>query len=347
MHIFYIGAPGPCGGANSEMGHTLKTWRKHGIDVTVIPTWSIDAATRSSLESIGCTVATVANPDCLGEVPGLAGGIVHSMCNSHFWKCYPKLKGMKCRTVWSSAMTFEFPDALNCCRRLGVCDAHHFQSEFQRAELEKVLLPLGYDQSKGHLIRGAFAFEDMPFNPRPHERNESFIIGRLARQDLDKWSSNHFNILGRVPCAGRRALCMGWSDGLTRKCGGKVPSWAETLPPQAITAREFMGRCHAMVGLNGGARENWPRIGLEAMAAGVPLVCQNHWGWKEMIVDSVTGFLTNNDDEMAYRLAQLAYDEELRQRMIASAKWHVQELACPKRIGEQWVKLFQNLESRS
>ena len=75
-----------------------------------------------------------------------------------------------------------------------------------------------------------------------------------------------------------------------------------------------------MLGLNGGARENWPRIGLESMAAGVPLVCQNAWGWREMIVDGQTGFLTNSDEEMAFRLAQLAYDEDLRQAMIRRAR---------------------------
>ena len=56
------------------------------------------------------------------------------------------------------------------------------------------------------------------------------------------------------------------------------------------------------------------------MAAGVPLVCQNVWGWREMIVDGQTGFLTNNDEEMAYRLAQLAYDEDLRQAIIQRAR---------------------------
>ena len=84
-----------------------------------------------------------------------------------------------------------------------------------------------------------------------------------------------------------------------------------------------------MLGLNGGARENWPRAGLEAMAAGVPLVCQNLWGWREMIVDGETGFLTDSDEEMAFRLAQLAHDEELRQRIVRRAREHVEQLADP------------------
>ena len=98
-----------------------------------------------------------------------------------------------------------------------------------------------------------------------------------------------------------------------------------------------------MTGLNGGARENWPRIGLEAMAAGVPLVCQNQWGWREMITDGMTGFLAGSDEEMAYRLAQLANDEDLRQAIVQRARAAVHDLACPQRIGKQWTRLFSSL----
>jgi glycosyltransferase involved in cell wall biosynthesis len=169
------------------------------------------------------------------------------------------------------------------------------------------------------------------------------VIGRLARPDLDKWSSNHWGILNRVPYLQRRALAMGWTAALVHKCG-PPPAWAETLPPQHIAAVDFLGRCHAMLGLNGGARENWPRIGLESMAAGVPLVAQNNWGWREMIIDGETGFLTNNDEEMEFRLAQLAYDNELRRYLVAEARDHVEELADPERIGRQWRELFGKVE---
>ena len=89
-----------------------------------------------------------------------------------------------------------------------------------------------------------------------------------------------------------------------------------------------------MIGLNGGARENWPRIGLESMAAGVPLVAQNAWGWREMIDDGRTGFLTDSDEQMAFRLAQLAEDEDLRQAMIHRARLAVHDWRAPN--GSAW-----------
>ncbi len=342
MHIFFLGYPGFMGGANTECWHTAKVWRQAGIEVTFVPTWGCDRAMEARLAEIGCQTAHAGNGDNLVSIPGFAGAVVVAMCNSHVMNCRGLLKDLGCRLVWVNCMTFLFDNEIRAFGKHGPAEAFVFQSNFQRAELEKVLPAFGYDAAQGHMIRGAFAFDEVPFRPRRHAPGEEFWVGRLARPDLDKWSSNHWSILNRVPYAQRRALAMGWTLSLTRKCG-TPPTWSETLAPQQINCRDFLGRCHAMLGLNGGARENWPRIGLEAMAAGVPIVAQSQWGWKEMIEDGQTGFLANNVEEMAYRLAQLAYDEDLRQAIIERAYRHVQELACPERIGRQWSALFANL----
>ena len=343
MHIFFLGYPGNMGGANTECWHTAKLWRSAGIDVTFIPTWGRDPHWEERLAAIGCPTVHAGNADNLVSVPGFAGSIVVAMCNSHVMNARGVLRDLDCRLVWANCMTFLFDNEIAAFRRHGPAEAYVFQSEFQRAELEKVLPAFGYTPEHGRVIRGALSFDELLFCPRPHPPTEDFYIGKLARPDLDKWSSNHWRILERVPYAGRRAMAMGWTLSLTRKCG-PPPAWAETFTPQQLTIADFLGRCHAIVGLNGGARENWPRVGLEAMAAGVPLVCQNLWGWREMIVDGETGFLTNSDDEMVFRLAQLAYDEPLRQRMARAARAHVEQLADPARLGMQWRELFESLE---
>ncbi len=342
MHVFFLGYPGTMGGANTEAWHTTKVWRAHGIDVTFLPAWSADRTMQARLAAIGCPTLHPGNAQGLRTVPGITGSIVVAMCCQPALTALPILRELHCRFVWINCMTFLFDQERAAFRANGPADAYVFQSEFQKDELERQLMPLGYNHAMGHLIRGALAFDEIPFNPKPHEANEDFWIGRLARPDLDKWSANHWPILSRVPYAQRRAVAMGWHTGLDRKCGPRPP-WAETFAPQQIPADSFLGRCHAMLGLNGGARENWPRIGLEAMAAGVPLVCQNQWGWKEMLLDGQTGFLTNSDEEMAFRLAQLAYDESLRCQIIQNASEQVRELACPERIGRQWARLFESL----
>ena len=99
-----------------------------------------------------------------------------------------------------------------------------------------------------------------------------------------------------------------------------------------------------MVQINGGAAENWPRSGLEAMASGVPIVAQNRWGWKEMIRHGRTGYLADNDDELAYYTARLAYDEDHRLQLIHQARQVLRdELAATERIWAGWQRLFQKL----
>jgi hypothetical protein len=80
------------------------------------------------------------------------------------------------------------------------------------------------------------------------------------------------------------------------------------------------------------------------MAAGVPIVAQNDWGWREVIEHGVTGFLGSDDCELAHYAAILAHDEELRLRVIDNARDRlVTELANPVRIWAAWQRPFDSL----
>ena len=104
MHIFYFGFPGRMGGANTEMLHTLPLWRAAGIEVTVVPTWGEpEAAIAAKLQSIGCRIVRAGGPAEAASIAGLSGAVCHSMCNAQFWRLYPLLKKLGCKTVWSSA----------------------------------------------------------------------------------------------------------------------------------------------------------------------------------------------------------------------------------------------------
>ena len=83
MHLFVCGYPSDIGGANTELWHTVKLWRRFGVDVTLIPTWKADATWRARLDAIGCRTCET-NPDDLENVPGLARRVVVSMCNTRF-----------------------------------------------------------------------------------------------------------------------------------------------------------------------------------------------------------------------------------------------------------------------
>ena len=342
MQVFLVGYPGELGGANTEAWHTIRLWREYGVEVGLIPTWNCDPAWRAKTEAIGCQTHVV-RPTELDAIPNLAGSVVVSFCNSEFIAHAEAFRRLGCKLVWANCMTFLFPHERECFERIGPADAFVFQSEFQRSELEPQLTSLGYQAEQGHLIRGAFDLEEFSFAPRPHVAGEPFVVGRMARPDTDKWSSNTWPIYSAIQYANKRALMLGMNERTHAKLG-PAPGFADCLKPMAISVQQFLGTLHCLLPINGGARENWPRAGLEAMASGVPIVAQDDWGWREMIEHGVTGFLGSNDCELAHYTACLAYDEDLRRRIIHAARERLVSVhANPKRLWESWKKLFRLL----
>jgi hypothetical protein len=342
MRIFLIGYPGEMGGANTEAWHTIKLWRRFGVDVHLIPTWAADERWRSRLDALGCITHRV-RPDDLEHVPGLAGTPVVGMCNSVFLEVAHRLRAIGCPIIWVNCMTFMFEHEKRFFAQHGPVDAMVYQSEFQRSQIEPHLAQYGYNPATGHLIRGAFDLDEWQFRPRPHANDETFVVGRVARPDQDKWSSNTWPIYERIQYRHKRALMLGMNDRTHAKLG-KPPAWADCLKPMAISVQQFFATLHCLLPVNGGARENWPRAGLEAMAAGVPIVAQNEWGWREMIEHGVTGFLGSCDEELAHYTAMLAYDEDLRMRVLRAAHHRlVNEFAKPEVIWAGWQRLFESL----
>jgi glycosyltransferase involved in cell wall biosynthesis len=193
------------------------------------------------------------------------------------------------------------------------------------------------------LIRGAFDLTEFEFAPRSHNRGEVFVVGRMARPDTDKWSSNTWPIYSAIQYANKRALMLGM-DQRTHEKLGAPPLFADCLKPMAITVHQFLSTLHCLLPINGGARENWPRAGLEAMAMGVPVVAQNDWGWREMIEHGVTGFLGSDDCELAHFAAMLAHDENLRLQIARNARHRIEtELADPQTLWTKWQSLFRGL----
>ncbi len=345
MQVFLMGYPSDLGGACTEAWHTVKIWRRFGVEVHLIPTWGADEKWKSRLDELGC-VTHAATAQTLEKVQGLAGGTVVSFCNSAFLANAKRLRELGCRMVWVNCMTWLFNAERDFYRQSGPFDAFVFQSEFQRGQLEPQLAEFGYKPVQGHLIRGAFDVDEWPFHPRSHALGEAFVVGRAARPDQDKWSSNTWPIYERIQYPNKRALMLGMDDRTTKKLG-KPPVWADVLRPGALPSRDFFRQLHCTLPINGGARENWPRVGLEAFASGVPVVAQNQWGWREMIDHGETGFLGSCDEELAHYTAMLAYDEDLRMRIIhAARKRLVEELASPEVIWAGWEQVFQGLQAQ-
>lgn len=346
MKVFLLGYPGEMGGANTEAWHTIKLWRQFGVDVHLIPTWGTDTKWENITNEIGCVTHHV-DQSSLQKIDGLKGGTVVSFCNDMFLYAVDALRNLDCKLIWVNCMTYVNPLEMNVIRDVGPFNAMVYQSEFQRGLIEGSLASTSYNPATGHLIRGAFDLTGISLSIRPHEKNSPFVVGRAARPAPSKWSSNTWPIYRRIQYPSVEAVMLGMDDQIHKKLG-TPPDWATCLRPMAIPADDFYKMLHCLMPINGGDRENWPRVGLEAFASGVPVVAQNEWGWKEMIIHGETGFLGYQDCELAHWTATMAYDEGLREKIATNAWTRLQdELANPEVLFNAWEKVFQAAQKAS
>lgn len=335
--IFVCGYPGTVGGANTELWHTVKLWRRMNLDVTLIPTWKATPCWRRRLDELGCHTIEC-SPGRLDAVAGLAGSVVVAMCNEHFLNAAEQFRRLGCRTVWVNCMNWLFPAERLCYERHGLFDRYVFQSRYQHDQLVPQLERFGYRPEQGQMIHGAFSFNDVPFEPLPHGAGEPLVIGRVSRAAPDKFSPRTWAIYRRTPYP-IRARVLGFSPAVAARTG-PPPRWAECLPQGSEAVDQFLPTLHAQV-FAGATAENWPRVGLESMAVGVPLVVDNRGGWREMIRHGETGFLCDSDDDFAFHTGRLARNEELRRHVAYQARRDLERrLAEPKTLAAGWREVF-------
>lgn len=348
MKVFVLGYPSDIGGANTELWHTLKLWRANGVDVTLIPTWDATADQRQRVESLGCRTV-LSSFGHLREVDGLAGSIIVGFCNQQFLNLGAALKRMGCRTVWVPCMCFPLHGEPAMYAMHGLFDVHVFQSEYQRSCAAIWLTEFGWRPEQSPIIPGAFDVYEFPLDPKPHRLGEPFIIGKLARARSgdgiparDKYPFDLWQQYERIPYPRIHARVMGWSPELAAQCG-RPPAWVMALNQGAESSRSFLSNVHCLVPGIGATPENCPRVGLEAMAAGVPIVAPRLGGWCEMIDHGRTGYLADDAAHQAYLVACLAWNEQRRLTMIEAARYAVHDRCKPSAAWAKWKAVFRRL----
>ena len=376
LEILVFGAPGDVGGAGTELWHTLRIWREQaGWKVRIVPTTPIAPHWRERCLQIGITVhegstspadflrtlqtmdspqssqssapTDIHDPDgaietfLRQELPSIGSEIaIVAFCNDHFLRMAAALRKCGSRLVWANCMNWLFRREIAFCSEYGPFDHYVFQSLYQGRSLTPLLATLGVVPAQTSIIRGAFCADEFPFAPALHTPGEPFIVGRLSRADPAKYPVNFWRILRGVPYQPLRARVMGWSDQVARKIG-RPPKWAEVTPPGTMDSATFLRSLHASLPLSGGAQENWPRVGLEAMASGTPVIAPNAWGWREMIEHERTGLLVDDETDTAYGIARLARDEPFRLKLVRQARDEVvHRYANPQPLLDAWYRAF-------
>jgi glycosyltransferase involved in cell wall biosynthesis len=96
------------------------------------------------------------------------------------------------------------------------------------------------------------------------------------------------------------------------------------------------------------ANEGTPVAAIEALAAGVPVVATRVGGTPAVVDDGETGFLVDPGDPnaLAARLAELAADPELRQRMGRLGAKRMRERYGVERMVAETEELYERLLAR-
>jgi len=242
-------------------------------------------------------------------------------------------------------MNWMFPQTKVDHQEHGCFHRYVFHTRYQADQLVPQLRRWGYRDEQGTIIRGAFYPSDFAFRPKPFISGEMLCVGRLSRgRAPDKWPADLWHQYRRVPYP-VYASVMGWDDEAEDKCG-PPPAWAETLPACKLPTAQFLAKLHVLVPGIGCCEENWSRVGLEAMAAGVAVVVEHKGGWPEMIADMVTGHLCKDSDEQARRLARIVDCPEERIEVVEEAREALTEtLADVGPIWPGWRKLLMELNA--
>ena len=109
---------------------------------------------------------------------------------------------------------------------------------------------------------------------------------------------------------------------------------------------EYMSASHVMVLPS--IEEGLALVQAQAMACGCPLISSLHTGGEDLFQDGVEGFLVpiRSPEAIHDRLAQLAADPHLQQRMSAAAQLRVESFGGWTSYGEKYTSFLQALVDR-
>lgn len=335
LHI--VGFYGEYGGASSELRMQIELWLKAfpEIELHIIPTmfgYKNEPLYEDAL-SKGITIHEVLNFESIEKEDA-----VINFCSAEFLDSLPRIKEKTDRIMWANCMTFLFPKEKAQCQ-------HNYIKHFlyQRPQVledhKKILQEIGCN-GQFHLFAPYFEQDGWEFSINDSEFSN---LGRISRQDSDKFSRNTLHIWEYIVSPKlKKGRILGFDQRSQAKIG-KPMEWVQTFTDQRqLPVKEFYKQTDILV-QSTDTTENWPRIGFEAMYSGVPLVVDNKGGWKYMIEHGVTGFLCNNERDFIYYGSRLCYDFELRNKIAIAARIRAEELGGYEISKQTWSEVFEKV----
>jgi glycosyltransferase involved in cell wall biosynthesis len=314
--LFIVGHPGKYGGAGTELHHQIILWRKHmNIDVTIIPSHPGFENEPLRQEMLDLGVKYASKERDYSEVT--QDDLVMNFCGKEFLADLPEIIKKTKRTAFVNCMTYLF-DNEKIMHRKGLIAHSLYQRIGVLTDHKEELVHQFNSKAEFHLFSPYFHEDSLAYHTlRDRER---FTIGRISRQDADKFSKESFHIWEYVVSPKyKKGIVLGFDKRSEAKVGAPH-HWMEVHPDHnSLSVSDFYASVDVII-QSTDTTENLPRIGFEAMHAGVPLIVDNRGGWKSMIEHGVTGFLCNTPQEFIYWGSRMAFEPEYREEVAKAAK---------------------------
>jgi len=150
------------------------------------------------------------------------------------------------------------------------------------------------------------------------KNNHKFTIGRLSRDTQDKFSEDDPDLFKLIAGMGCQVRLMGATtlEPLLKGAEGIEILPASSEPPETFLASLdcFMYRTHDSW------TEPFGRVVMEAMACGLPVICENRGGYVELIEHGENGFLFSDTQDALDLVEKLKTDSDLCQRVGEQAR---------------------------
>jgi len=341
--LFVYGFPGLYAGACTELHHQIILWRSMGLAVHLIPTDKGYKKEPLYQEMLDRGV-TVHGCDEFSAIP--PGSLVLGFCNDRFLANIDRILEYSHNTVFVNCMTWLF-DKEKQRQREGKIAAFLYQNDVVREHSQAALQAINPDPVvqyltfKPYFDTNAFPFIAGRANKDSGERN--FTVGHISRADADKFAGDTIKIWEAIDSpVPKRGVMLGYGKAIEEKTG-KPPAWVTTYENQkALSQQDFYAQVDVIVQPTD-TTENWPRVGLEAMASGAVLIVDNRGGWQQMIEHGKTGWLCDTPKDFITYATRMANEPAERIAIANAARQRLEEIAGHSASRTNWTTVLQQL----
>jgi len=334
--VYVHGFPGLYGGAQTELAHQIPIWQRLGLEVHLIPSQS-GYEQEPMLPELVRSGIHVHERDQFEIIE--RGAPVLGFCSRNFLRSLDLIRRFSTNTVFVNCMTWLFEEE-KIRQAQGKIRAFLYQNEDVRRFRAPELRAL--NRSSGAKFLSFVPYFDssrFPFASRGPR--EFFGCGRISRQDQDKYTTWTNDVYERfVSPKPKVGLYLGF-DGRSARKTGRPPRWITTARDHREISQQDFYRLAEIVLQPTDTVENWPRVGLEAMASGSVLIVDKRGGWMRMIEHGRTGFLCSCPRDFIYYASKMAYEPEARNEIARRALRRGQELSGEEPSKKSWKEVFE------